>query len=64
MSDKHRPKSPDPEDARATPTSASPDIGVPVTPIPGPNPPGVESPHDFIRRRMRELREAQVKKND
>ena len=54
MSDKPRPKTPDPEDTRATPTSASPDIGGPVPPIPGPNSPGVESPHDFVRRRMRE----------
>jgi hypothetical protein len=34
-----------------------------IAPIPGPNPPGVESPHDFIRRRMRELRDAEAKKD-
>jgi hypothetical protein len=62
MSDKPRPKTPDPEHARATPTSGSPDSGGRVPPIPGPNPPGVESPHDFVRRRMRELREAEEAK--
>jgi hypothetical protein len=61
MSDKARPKR-DPEDTRATPTSGSPDIGGRVPPIPGPNPPNVESPHDFVRRRMRELREAEAAK--
>jgi hypothetical protein len=63
MSGKPCPETPDPKDARATPTSAGPDVGVPLPPIPGPNPPGSESPHDFVRRRMRELREARVKKD-
>jgi hypothetical protein len=36
----------------------------PVPPPPGPNPPGQEGPHDFVRRRMREIHEAEAKKKD
>jgi hypothetical protein len=63
MSEEPRPGAPEPDEARTTPTPAQEGAGVPVPPIPGPNPPGAESPHDFIRRRMRELREAEPKKN-
>jgi len=64
MTDKPRPKSPDPKDRCATPTPGSPDAEVAVPPAPGPKPPGKESPHDFVRRRMRELRDAAAKKSE
>jgi hypothetical protein len=63
MSDRPRPQAPDPGDGPAHPASATPGHEVDIAPIPGPNPPGVESPHDFVRRRMRELREAEAKKD-
>jgi hypothetical protein len=63
VTDQARPKPPNPDDARATSTRESLDLGVPVSPTPAPKPPR-ESPHDFVRRRMRDLRSADTKKNN
>jgi hypothetical protein len=64
LSDEPHPKTPDPKDACTTPTSASSADEVSVRPIPGSSSPKVESPHDFVRRRIREIRESAAKKND
>ena len=66
--DQSHPKSPKPEEAHPIPTSANeasdPMPPLPPVPVPGSNPPGMESPLDFIRRRTREIRAAEKRKKE
>ena len=59
MTDNRRQKPLKPEDGAPDPVSAADDAGKADTP---PSPSAGESPHDFVRRRMREIREGDAKK--
>ena len=64
MTDKPRSKPPNPKPARDTPAPENLGTGGLLPPAPGSKPPVEESPHDFVRRKMRELRDTEAKKND